>query len=152
MKKFLLTALILISSLSLNAAVDFLVLDPCSGKELLRRSVKASFESVGSMSESVLEREASDFIGSELGVNTMYGTPIGNEALEIISRSQMRSYGWCYSVNGLSPEVYPSEFPLDDSVRSIVWYFGFAYYDSGVWLSQCEELFKNPHPFICSNL
>lgn len=79
----------------------------------------------------------------------MFGTPIGEQALEIISRREMRSYGWCYAVDGIVPEAYPRDFSLDETHKRVEWFFGYAFYDSGEWLSQCERLYLNPHPFIC---
>jgi hypothetical protein len=80
----------------------------------------------------------------------MFFTPTGEDALEILSRRQMRSYGWCYTVDGVAPEVYPSDFLIEETTGVIEWFFGYAFYDSGEWLSQCEPLHLSPYPFICS--
>jgi hypothetical protein len=146
----MLKLILLLSSIShLSFALEFQVLDPCSGKVVLSEQHGSSNASVGELSERVLTRTFGDFIGSSLGVNTMLGTPIGQEALEIISRREMRSYGWCYAVDGVVPEVYPLNFPLSNVQKSVQWFFGYAFYDSGEWLTQCEPLHVNPHSFIC---
>jgi hypothetical protein len=135
--------------LSSPKALEFKVLDPCSGKILVKLNVRDRFENVGHLSAEILTANVADFIGSELGVNTMFGTPVGEGALEIISRLEMRSYGWCYSVDGEIPELYPSQYLIDSSTKSVEWFFGFEFYDSGLWKSQCERLHQDPKPFIC---
>lgn len=130
-------------------AVTFKVLDPCSGSPVLEKQLRSDQTNVGEVTNEFLSQAFNDYVGSPLGVNTVLGTPTGLDALEILSRSQMRSYGWCYSVNGIVPEVYPSNFVLSEKDQSVVWFYGFAFYDSGSWLSQCEPLHLNPHSFIC---
>ncbi len=137
-------------SLASSAAV-LKVLDPCTGEHLINENITKEYESVGVLTAEVLSSLVTDFSGSELGVNAMFGTPVGEEALEIISRRKMRAYGWCYSVNGVSPEVYPSDFLLNKYESQVVeWFYGYADYDSGTWKTQCEKLHLTKHPFICS--
>jgi hypothetical protein len=131
-------------------ALTFEVQDPCSGKVVYQKNLEGHHGNVGQLTLSQLEDWGIDFIGSELGIHTMLGTPVGDEALEIINRLEMRSYGWCYQVDGFIPEVLPPYFELNNSHKRVVWFFGFAHYKAGEWVSQCEKVSDTQPAFICA--
>lgn len=135
-------------ALALNLSIEFI--GPCGPNPLLKTTVKQdSSESVGSSSISTLDRYEVNYIGSDRGLNSIFDTPIGSEALEIISDNEMRSYGWCFEIDGAIPEVYPDSFPLLDVKREIKWFFGFAHYLNGEWISQCEPAYETRPAFLC---
>ena len=90
------------------------------------------------------------YIGSESGINSMLGTDTSLDSYEIISDSRMLAYGWCYSVNGVEPNALMSEFVIDPaSEQTIDWYYGYAEYLDGEWISYCTPVYKSPRAFVC---
>lgn len=136
-------------SFSSNALV-FNVEDPCTGNFLTHQKLEANFENVGEATIYALDHSGLEYVGNEIGIHKIGDTPVGDDALEIINRLEMRSYGWCYSVDGKIPEVLPPSFNLSGKEKKITWFFGYAYYRSGLWLSQCEKVSLLKPAFICS--
>jgi hypothetical protein len=132
--KLLIIALVL----SVNAfAVEISFTGPCDKKPLLVGTLGNKFETVGDMTVQFLKKNNVAYQGSERGINTVFGTVTGDAALEVISDTEMRSYGWCYFVDGMGPDVFADEYPMDDSIKKIQWIFGFAHYKNGEWISNC---------------
>ncbi|MGD9643729.1 MAG: hypothetical protein AB7V08_13440 [Elusimicrobiales bacterium] len=46
------------------------------------------------------------------------GSLSGAAAVEVVSGSEMRVYGWCYAVNGSTPSLPGAFFLHDNSARS----------------------------------
>ena len=123
-------------------AGSFEVMDPC-GSESVRFSQSlygAQSHSVGAWSVLTLESNQIPFEGSDLGLNSIFETPMGEDALEILSRKEMRAYGWCYAVDGLVPEKLANQVFIDGNTQSVKWFFAFAHYLEGEWISQCEPV------------
>lgn len=134
----------LLSSSSWAASVSFI--GPCDEKPVIQENLKVVLgESVGSYTIRFLETFGVDHIGSERGINSIINTPT---AMEIISDREMNAYGWCYRVNGFSPEVYPNEFKVQEG-DEVVWWFGYAHYLEGQWLTQCSPSYERKPEFLC---
>jgi hypothetical protein len=75
-------------------------------------------------------------------LNLLSITTAGNETLgiekEIVNDAEVRYFGWCYSVDGVTPaDTLPDEYILTGSEKSIVWYYGYALRVRGKWTRQC---------------
>ncbi|MEM7647497.1 MAG: hypothetical protein AAF203_11345 [Pseudomonadota bacterium] len=117
------------------------VVDPCSQNLLFREPIgEIQGLDVGTLSVNVFDAYGVPYIGNNMGIHSIYETPTGEDALEILSKSEMRAYGWCYSVDGIEPEVLPNQYLIPDDESVVVWFFGFAHYQAGEWVSQCERL------------
>jgi hypothetical protein len=135
--------------LCLNAqAATLTFLNPCSEDIFLQSSLKEKNLSLGLATVKVLESEQVNFIGSEIGIHTLLGTPAGEQALEIVSREEMYAYGWCYSVNNELFEFFPHQIELKEDDQ-VTWWFGFAHYKRGEWLSQCERASLRAANSVC---
>jgi hypothetical protein len=146
MKK-LISIILLISSAH---ALEVSFLGPCSDTPLHISNESLELEkSVGHYTVEVLEKHNIDYIGSERGLNSAFGTPTGEGALEILSNSEMRAYGWCYRVGGFEPGVFPHEYFVGSDEDHIVWFFGFAHYKEGQWITQCEPAHELKPAFLC---
>jgi len=130
-----------------SLTVEFI--GPCSEKPLLQTTANAVQSSnVGQMSIETLEKFKIDFKGSESGLNSAFGSPTGLDAMEVLSDNEMRSYGWCFEVDGKVPENYPDSISLMN-VKKVRWFFGYAHYLNGNWISQCEPAFELKPKFLC---
>lgn len=49
----------------------------------------------------------------------------------------LRAYGWCYSINGVSPDRMPNEVYIPSDNSRLVWYYAFGRLIDGEWLDQC---------------
>jgi hypothetical protein len=136
-------------SFLLFASLSVEFIGPCSEKPLLQTTAQAvQSTSVGQMTIQTLEKFKIDFKGSESGLNSAFGSPTGVDAMEVISDHEMRSYGWCFEVDGKVPESYPDSISLKD-VKEVRWFFGYARYLNGNWVSQCEPAYELKPEFLC---
>ena len=134
MKTLILTFLLVLTSAQ---AAQLTINLPCSD-EILRFSAETrADQSVGDLSVKIFKAHQIPFQGTAMGMNSILETPTGSEALDIVSDSEMFAYGWCYSINGYEPELFPNEIQVSDNDH-IVWWFGYAHYKEGQWISQCE--------------
>jgi hypothetical protein len=104
---------------------------------------------VGELTIAILTQFKIPFKGSPEGLITAFHTPTGDDSVEILSDVELRAYGWCFSVDGVSPELYPHEVPLTHETKSITWYYGFAHYSKGEWISQCTMAHTVKPQFLC---
>ncbi len=139
--------LMLLSSFTYAAKIDFV--GPCSQKPLLSVEAPDKFETVGDLTIHYLNKNRVSYLGTERGINSMFNTPIGDEALEIVSDTQMRSYGWCFRVNGKFVDRYADEVYLMDGDH-IEWIFSYAWYDRE-WKSMCNPAHIIKPKQICKN-
>lgn len=145
MKWFILALLV-----SVNArALEISFVGPCDKKPIIKEVVSNKFQTVGDLTIHFLNKNRIAYQGSERGINTVFNTPMGDNALEVISDSEMRAYGWCYFVDNLGPDEFADEYPLNDKIKKVEWVFGFAHYKNGEWISNCTPAFTIKPAFIC---
>lgn len=121
--------------ISTALAVTVTVEHPVDGVIAMDEIAITEPTSVGLLTMDYLTQKNIVFDGSELGFMSIAGL---EQRLDILSKSEMKAYGWCYSVDGQIPETLAHETMLT-SDSSLRWFYAFAHYQSGVWLSQCEE-------------
>lgn len=149
MKKLL---LIFLTTFSIHLfAVELTFIGPCSNEFIMRVNVEEEFTDVGTLTISTLQKFSIPHQGSPEALNSVFETPIGNEAIEVISTEEFRAYGWCFAVDGVAPEVYPHQFPLTSETKSVVWTFGFARYFKGEWVTQCTPAHTVKPAFLCKD-
>lgn len=144
-----LVALFLLSLNSFAGTITFQ--DPCSKIPLFEHQVDSMAGlTVGHLTVETLEEFSIPYVGAERGMNSIFDTPVGMDALDIISKSEMFAYGWCYSVNGFEPNVYPDETFLEAGDR-VLWWYGYAHYKGGEWISQCVPSHLRQLSSLCGN-
>jgi hypothetical protein len=147
MKTLLITLLF-----SLNAqAIELTFTGPCSEEFIMRTQVEEEFENVGELTASTLTKFSIPFLGSAEGIASVFGTPVGNAAMEIISPTEMRAYGWCFAVDGVSPDLYSHEVIITRETQKIAWIFGFAHFKNGQWITQCTPAYKIKPTSMCED-
>ena len=104
-------------------------------------------ESVSRMTATLLARAKeshliSNYFFNGLGVESI--TPLGQAPLgffvEAQNEKELRAYGWCYSVDGITPDLLADEYRLQGTEEKITWYFGFATRILGNWETQCTPV------------
>lgn len=144
--KMLLVGLFLLSTAQ---AVTISIVGPCDKKPIISQDFGNKYETVGDLSLHFLTKNNIPFTGNEHSINSIYNTPTGDEALEVLSDSEMRAYGWCYSVDNKVSYVFADEFPLTDKIKKVEWIFVFAHYKEGKWLSMCTPAYTVKPAFLC---
>ncbi len=145
MKVFL--VYLLMSSLSYGADISFV--GPCEKEPVYSGELNSlENESIGAFTVRFLDDHGLEYAGAERGMNSIFNTPTGMDAMEILSDSEMMAYGWCYSVNGFSPEVFPDQVKIADG-DSVLWWFGYAHYIAGEWVTQCSLSYERHPDFLC---
>ncbi|MFN8369329.1 MAG: DUF4430 domain-containing protein [Bacteriovoracaceae bacterium] len=136
MKKIMLS-LSLILSTSLYA-LDFTIIGPCNKEPLFNKKFNITKEvNLGELSVEILTKNQIPFKGASDGINSIYNTPVGMDAIEIVSDTKMRAYGWCYSIDGVVPDVMPDQVPVLKDAKKILWWFAYSTNDMGKWIDYC---------------
>ncbi len=149
MKKLILCFMLLLPLTS--QAVELKFIGPCQEEFIMRTDVNEEFDNVGDLTIETLKKFSIPHSGSPEGIVSAFETPVGDAAIEVISPEEKRFYGWCYSVDGIAPEVYPHEERITLETKSVVWTFGFAYFKNGQWLSQCTPAYTVKPDFLCKD-
>jgi len=142
--------LILLLSFKTYAQITFQIIGPCDSTPLIREKIPFSqkVSTVGDSTIFFLKKYNIAYNGAKEGIRSIEGIPTSEQELIIISNEEMLAYGWCYSVNGRSPEVYPHKFDLSEG-DEVEWYFAFSRYLKGKWISQCKPSYLEPRKEFC---
>ncbi len=139
MFKFIFVALFVLAQSTF--ALNFKVFGPCQDQALLDIDTEISKSiSAGELTVELFNKNHVPYLGATAYMQSIYNTPFGLDAMEVVSDSYMRSHGWVYSVNGNVPDTYPHEVFVTNDAQ-VIWYFGYVVYDSGVWAT--EYLYTN---------
>jgi hypothetical protein len=143
--------LLIILSLKTNAA-SIKITGPCSETPIVESSINILDlnHNLGRITVDFLTQNKIPFIGSEYGINSINETAVGDDALEILSDTKMRAYGWCYTINNIANDKMPDEIFLTKQSDSISWFYAFATYDRGVWKDYCTPAYKTHYSKFCS--
>jgi hypothetical protein len=153
MKIFIATASIFLFLFSLNTnAATIKITGPCSEIPIVESSINIlDFKiNLGKITVDFLTQEKIPFVGSEYGFNSINGTDVGDDAIEILSDTKLRAYGWCYTINNIANDKMPDEIFLTKQSDSISWFYAFATYDRGVWKDYCTPAYKIHYSKFCS--
>lgn len=91
-------------------------------------------QTAGQVTVHFLEKNQIPFVGDADGIVSIYS--LGSD-LEVLSDTEMKAYGWCYSVNGVVPEDFVHKINITESNTEIIWFYGYAHYKLGEWIAQC---------------
>lgn len=144
----LLCFIILIINNAYSGVIQFV--GPCSDEPIFESKFSAlEDDTVGSVTVEVLTSNNIPFLGTERAMNSIFNTPTGLDAMEVLSDTQMNAHGWCYSINGTEPNQFANEIKVQEG-DSILWWFGYAHYDSGKWVTQCEPTYTRAPEQFCA--
>ena len=124
---------------------------PCSSDPLLEETFQLKTESyLGEVSIKSLENNKVPYLGNERGLNSIYNTPTGSQAIEVVSDETLRAYGWCFSINGEIPDKMPDEIELTGEGNEIIWFFAFSTSTRNQWVDYCVPAHQVAPNFLCS--
>lgn len=106
-----------------------------------QESVQVNLEdSLGKISVNFFNQKNLSYVGNEAGIVSIQED--GNW-IEIISDTEMKAYGWCFSLNGKVLETMSDQTFLVSQNDHIRWFYAYAHYKDGYWIAQCHPVF---HP------
>lgn len=123
----------LILTISNSYALTFKVYGPCDDAPLF--STKVNLEgstTAGALSVKIFNENQIPYIGADSYMQSIFNSPFGLDAMEVLSDTHMRSHGFIYSVSGVVPETYPNEVYVTND-DEVIWYYGYVEYLEGEW-------------------
>lgn len=129
------------------------VIGSCSGVPLFENTRKVKLgDSLGVITLKVFKENGIAFMGTERGMNSIFNSPVGDEALEVFGRKneKMRAYGWCFSVNSKVPMLYANEVFVDKEGIELIWFSSYAFFDRDKPVTMCHPTYNLRPPFLCA--
>jgi hypothetical protein len=126
-------------SFSAFAFFDFTINSICNDQDILNKNISSEQITLGDLVINLLNQNKINYVGTRDSITKIENSPSGDDAIQILGKTEFRVFGWCYKINDVISENMPNEIVIDETVKSIRWYFGFAHYANGKWNSQCEE-------------
>lgn len=120
-----------------SEALEFQVRNLCNDQAAFEKKVPSQESTLGDLTVAVFNQNQIPFQGDRSGLKAIFNSPVGDAALEVLSDSQMRAYGWCVLVDGKSPDRMPDEVLISEKTKTIRWFYAFALYDQGQWKDFC---------------
>lgn len=151
MKKLIL--LIALMFMANARALDFSITSVCEDKLEIQESLEIFHDStVSELTLHILDLHNIPYEGNIHSLNSMFNTKLGLDSYEVISDNEMKVFGWCYEVNGEQPDIIMSEFIIDPSIhKTINWFYGYAHFLNGEWITYCTPVYLEKTDFICKN-
>lgn len=106
-------------------------------------------DNVGKISMDIFNAKNIPYTGSEEAMAMIANSPMGLDAMEVLSDTKMRAYGWCFSVNGVVPETFASKTYLASQDDYVSWFYAYSTYDRGNWLDYCVPSYKIKSKQFC---
>ncbi len=104
---------------------------------------------LGDLTVSVFEQNQIPFRGSREGIAMIFNSPTGDDAVEKISDTETRFYGWCVQVDGFEPGDMPDQVFLKNLDSKITWFYAYAASKDGLWKEICVPSYTQKSLKIC---
>lgn len=135
--KIKLMSLIFLSLISQpSAAVQFTVFGKHHEILLQDNTVVDMQNNVMQITENILNSTHTDYESTDAGIISIFGI---KSELAVISNTELKAFGWCFSINKNISEKMPNEHFLQNQNDELVWFYGYAYYKDGEWIQQCAS-------------
>lgn len=146
-KRFRISSLILVAGLvclvNKAYALEVEVVGPCDPKPALEVYVDLKEEiTLGDLTVKVLNDNRVPYKGDTQGIAQIYDSPMGRDAIEILSSTTMRAYGWCVHLDDKEPAEMPDQVKVLPRVKKISWFYAYSLQDNGVWKDYCTPSWK----------
>lgn len=117
-------------------AINLEVID-MDGAPLFEQEIKVKLPStVGDITINLFEKNKINYEGNRFAISEIFN--IGNST-DIVSPTEMKAYGWCFSIDGQITETMPHETDVFNQNTLIRWFYGYAHFKNGEWVGQCLE-------------
>jgi hypothetical protein len=149
MKKLL--SIILLAITTQASAFEFTITDICENKLVLNENIEILNDvSAGDLTLYMFKQYEIPYIGNIDSISSIFNTKTGLDSYEVISDTEMKVFGWCYEIDGVQPDVFMSQVTIDPTVhKKMNWFYGYAHYKEGEWLTYCTPVYEDKNEFIC---
>jgi len=149
MKKIL--SIILLAITTQASAFEFTITDICENKLVLNENIEILNDvSAGDLTLYMFKQYEIPYIGNIDSISSIFNTKTGLDSYEVISDTEMKVFGWCYEIDGVQPDVFMSQVTIDPTVhKKMNWFYGYAHYKEGEWLTYCTPVYEDKNEFIC---
>lgn len=146
------TLLILIAIAQPAFAIGWKITGPCSKKPIASGKFKANLsDSVGKITVDILHEQKIDFEGNEAAIASIQGSAIGEAAIEKLSETKFRTYGWCYTINGERPKLTPARIQFNSQSDELAWFYAYSTSKNKKWTEYCQPAYKIKAAQFCEN-
>lgn len=139
------TLFLILAFVNFAEALQMDIIGACDPAALLSTAVELKDDeavTLGDLTIRVLNQNHIPFKGSAEGISQIFDLPTGDQALEVLSHSQMRAYGWCVHVDADEPDKMPDKVVITNKVQKITWFYAYSLYDAGDWKDFCTAAWK----------
>jgi hypothetical protein len=91
---------------------------------------------LGQLTVDILDQGQIPYTGNNSGILKIFDL---EQDVEVVSDTEMKAYGWCFSVDGFTPETMADQTEITDANSKIIWYWAYAHYENGHWTGQCVK-------------
>lgn len=130
-------------------ALSFEVIGPCDSKPTFETTTTMKNTNLGHLTEFILNKHSIPYTGDATGIGSIAGSPVGDSAIEVLSDTTLRAYGWCVEVDGMQPDVMPDQVMISENTKHIKWFYAFSLYESGEWTQYCTPSYSVKSSQIC---
>jgi hypothetical protein len=150
MKIFISVVAVFISFTIFSAEMK--IIGPCTPEPLITKTIviKDLKTNLGNITVDYFTSAKIPFTGNEFGISSIYNSAVGDDALEVLSDTEMRAYGWCFTLNNQLIDRMPNDVYLSSKQDSIVWFYAFSSYKSGNWNDYCTPAYTLKPAIFCS--
>lgn len=144
-KVSLLTVLLLLGFRSSAFAAEVVIIGPCDQEPQISARVELKENeqtTLGDLTVKVLDEKGIPYKGGAQGIAQIYDSPMGRDAIEVLSSTQLRAYGWCVHIDDLEPAEMPDQVVVTAQVKKILWFYAYSLSDNGVWKDYCTPSWK----------
>ena len=132
--------IILISLFSLSAQAITVEVSGEKGEQLFKQNIGLILPSnVGEATIAIFDQHSVPYVGSDSGIVEIYNL---KQEIKVVSDTEMKAYGWCFSINGIVVETMPDETEVIMADSIIQWFYAYAHYKDGQWIGQCVKADK----------
>jgi hypothetical protein len=130
-------------------ALSFEVIGPCSEKPIYQTETNLQNLSLGVITEQLLKQGGVPYTGSPSGIQSIANSPVGKDAIEVLSDASILAYGWCVEVDGFQADRMPDQVIVDELAKKIRWFYAFSLYQAGEWKQYCTPSYLIRSSQIC---
>ncbi len=109
-----------------------------------------STKSLGDLTVEVFEQNQVPYRGSSRGIAQIFNSPTGDDAIEVLSDTEARYYGWCVHIDGLEPGLMPDQVLLLNTNSKITWFYAYALVSNNEWKEMCIPSYTIKPKKFCS--
>ncbi|MFV3407600.1 DUF4430 domain-containing protein [Bdellovibrio bacteriovorus] len=134
--------LLVVLTASQSQAVSWRIFGACKNTPVHEGTYQADLtKSVGALSLEIFDANKIPYVGSAEGINSIINSPIGLDSIEVVSDTELRAYGWCYTINGKQPTEMPDKIHFKSQDDKLTWFYAYSTNKNNEWTDYCSPAY-----------